>query len=291
MMSRTITFAKQHTPDSLRVVARRALLEAHNARLRFTVPVTSRCGYQNIYHCTMRKAASQWIQALFTDPLVYRYSGLLPYVPRYYKWRHPQAIPPGRAALSLYLSYKRFETLPKPESHRAFFVLRDPRDIVVSSYFSSRNSHTPMGDVLEVRKVLQEKPMKEGLLYVIDHLAKKRTFSGLRSWAIAADSGTTRLFRYEDLTGERQLDEVNELMRHCGIVIPPAELEGLLSRYSFSRMRSDRESAAPTSHYRKGKPGDWQNYFDDDVYAAFAAATGNLVDLLGYPARDMPRPS
>ena len=285
MTSRTITFAKQHTPNSLRVVARRAQLEAHNARLRFTVPVAARSPYQNIYHCPIRKAASQWIQALFMDALVYRYSGLLPYVPRYYTWRHPQPIPPGRAALSLYLSYKRFETLPKPENHRVFFVLRDPRDIVVSSYFSNRNSHTPMGDVLEVRKVLLEKPMKEGLLYVIGHLAKKRTFSGLRSWATAADSETTRLFRYEDLTGERQLDAVGDLMRHCGIVLPPAELQGLLARYSFARMKSDREVAAPTSHYRKGKPGDWQNYFDDDVHEAFEAAAGNLVDLLGYPAR------
>ena len=285
MLSRTVTFTKHHTPNSVRVAARRALLEAHNARLRLSVPVVSRSEFENVYHCTMRKTASQWIQAMFSDPIVYRHSGLLPYVPRYYKWRHPQAFPPGRVTLSLFVSHKRFETIPKPDRYRAFFVLRDPRDIVVSNYFSTRNSHTPMGDVPVLRKILQDKPFKEGLLYLIGNLAEKGTFNALRSWAVAPSSEAIRLFRYEDLTGERQTEEVDRMMRHCGITIPPAELETLLSRYSFSRMRRDQASAGTVSHYRKGKAGDWRNHFDDDTYDAFTAATGDLVEVLGYPAR------
>src|SRR5919107_293644 len=248
MMGRAVTFTKHHTPNSVRVVARRALLEAHNARLRLAVPVNSRCEYSNIYHCAVRKTASQWIKALFSDPIVYRYSGLLPYDPRPYKWRYPQAFPPDRVISSLFISHERFTGIPKPDRYRAFFVLRDPRDVVVSSYFSTRSSHTPMGDVPDVRKVLQEKPLKEGLLYVIDHLAEKGTFRTLRSWAIAPSSEAVRLVRYEDLTGEQQKDEVDRLMRHCGIFIPSSELADLLSRYSFSRMRSDRQSAGAVSH-------------------------------------------
>src|SRR4029453_4135312 len=168
MINRTVEFAKQHTPNSLRVVARRALLEAHNARLRIFVPVVSRCEYQNIYHCAMQKTASQWIKALFSDPSVYRHSGFLPYVPRYYKWRAPQPFPLNRAVLSLFLSYTTLEKIPKPDRHRSFFVLRDPRDMVVSNYFSTRNSHAPMGDIPKVRGVLLERPPKEGMLYLID---------------------------------------------------------------------------------------------------------------------------
>jgi hypothetical protein len=284
MINRAVRFTKHHTPNSVRVMARRALLEAHNARLRLTVPVVSRSEYVNIYHCTVRKTASQWIKAMFSDPIVYRHSGLLPYDPRPYKWSFPQAVPPHRAALSLFISRKRFEALPKPDRYRAFFVLRDPRDVVVSSYFSTKNSHTPMGDVLKVRKVLQDKPVKEGMLYVIDHLAQKGAFRDLRAWVTAPPTEAVSLFRYEDLTGERQQDEVDRMMRHCGIVIPPAELTVLLSRYSFSRMRSDPESTQTVSHYRKGRPGDWRNHFDDDIQEAFDAATGDLVELLGYPA-------
>lgn len=286
MIGRTVMFAKQHTPNSVRVVARRAMLEAHNARLRLTVPVVARVEHENVYHCAVRKTGSQWIKALFSDPTVYRHSGLLLYDPRPYKWRHPQPFPANRVASSLFISHKRFNAIPKPDDYRAFFVLRDPRDIVVSSYFSTRDSHAPMGDVLEVRKVLQEKSFKDGLLHVIGHLAKKGAFKDLRSWATAPSAGAIRLFRYEDLIGNQQAEYMNELMRHCGIAIPPAEMASLLDRYSFSRMRSDRAAAGTVSHYRKGKAGDWRNHFDDDIYEAFIAATGNLVELLGYPARD-----
>jgi hypothetical protein len=143
-----------------------------------------------------------------------------------------------------------------------------------------------MGDIPRVRKILREEPLKEGLLYVIGHLSKTGLFGALRSWTIAPGTEAVRLFRYEDLTGERQLDEVDQMMRHCGISIPASELSELLSRYSFSRMRSDRASTETISHYRKGKSGDWRNYFDDEIYDAFTAATGDLVEILGYPARD-----
>jgi hypothetical protein len=286
MVDRTVRFLKQHTPNSSRVVARRVLCEAHNARLRLTVPVESRSDCENVFHCAVRKTASQWVKALLSDPVFYRHSGLLPYDPRPYRWQHPQAFPLGRAVSCLFVSHKKFTTIPKPDHYRTFFVLRDPRDIVVSSYFSTRSSHTPMGDIPEVRKVLQEKPLKEGLLYVIGNLSRKGTFRNLRSWATAPAAEAVRLFRYEDLTGERQADEVDRLMRHCGITLPPAELAGLLSRYSFSRMRGERETTGRVSHYRKGKPGDWRNHFDDDIHEAFAAATGDLIELLGYPAHD-----
>jgi hypothetical protein len=282
MTNRAVTFAKHHTPNSVRVVARRVMCEAHNARVRLTVPVVSRSEFQNVYHCAMRKTASQWIKAIFSDPIVYRHSGLLPYDPRPYKWRYPQAFPADRVVSTLFISHKRFMGIPKPDRYRAFFVLRDPRDIVVSSYFSTRSSHTPMGDIPEVRRVLQEKPQKEGLLYVIDHLAGKGTFNALRSWATASTGEAVVLVRYEDLTGEQQADEVDRLLRHTGINLPPSELTELLSRYSFSRMRAKTEGPGSISHYRKGQPGDWCRYFDDDISEAFTAATGDLVELLGY---------
>lgn len=286
MLNRTLEFTKQHTPNSWRVAARRALLETHHARLRLTVPVVSRSPFENVFHCAVRKTASQWVKAMFSDPIVYRHSGLLPHDPRYYKWQHPEPFPRGRVALALFLSYKRFATIPKPDNHRAFYVLRDPRDMVVSSYFSTRNSHAPMGDIPMLRRVLLDKPQKEGMLYLINHHAEKGTFRALRSWADASSAETIRLFRYEDLTGERQAAEVDELMRHCGIVIPPAELTTLLDKYSFSRMKSGRATVGSVSHYRKGKSGDWQNHFDDDIYEAFDKASGDLVTLLGYPAGD-----
>jgi len=282
MIGRTLVVAKHHTPNSLRVTARRAMLEGRNARMWWSVPVSARCEFANVYHCAVQKTASQWINAIFSDPIVYRYSDLLPYVPRYYNWRHPQPFPPGRVVLSLFVSRKAFVKIPKPRRYRAFYVQRDPRDIVVSSYFSTRDSHTPMGDIPEQRKILRQLPVKEGMLHLIGHLAKKGTFRSLRSWATAPEDEAVLLVRYEDLTGERQAEEFGRVLRHCGISIPPDDLDTLLSRYSFSNMRGRQSSGA---HYRKGAAGDWRNHFDDDIDEVFTQATGDLVTLLGYPAR------
>jgi hypothetical protein len=35
---------------------------------------------------------------------------------------------------------------------------------------------------------------------------------------------------------------------------------------------------------RQAEESDWQNHFDDDIYEAFAQATGDLVQRLGYPS-------
>jgi hypothetical protein len=281
MFNRAVMLAKQHTPNSARVLVRRAMLETHNARLKLTVPVVARCEYVNVYHCAVRKTARQWVKALLSDPIVYRYSGLPTYDPRFYNWNDPRVCPPNRIALSLFFPHKRFEKIPKPDRYRAFFVMRDPRDMVVSSYFSTRNSHAPMGDVLEVRKVLRELSRKDGMLYLIDDFARKGRFKAVQSWAEAPANEAVYLVRYEDLTGPQQTEEVDRLMRHCGIVIPPAELQTLLGRYSFSRM-NERQGAGAVSHYRKGEAGDWRNHFDDDIAEAFERATGDLVTRLGY---------
>lgn len=286
MLNRATTFAKHHTPNSLRVVARRWVLDAYNTRVRLTTRVTSRSEFENIYHCTVRKTASQWIKSLLSDPVVYRHSGLLLFDPRPYRWRSPAAVPTGRAVSTLFISRPAFDKIAKPDRYRAFFIVRDPRDIVVSSYFSQRTSHTPMGDIPTVRPILQQKSKKDGLLYMIENLARKGVFKSLRSWQTAPESASVRLFRYEDLTGEGQAEEVDGLLRHCGIILPSGDLEALLSRYSFSNMRRERQTVGQLSHYRAGRAGDWQNHFDDDVYDAFTAAAGDLVEVLGYPPRD-----
>ena len=222
------------------------------------------------------------MKAVFSDPIVYRHSGLPTYDPRFHNWSHPRVCPPDRIALSLFFSHPRFTKVPKPAAYRAFFVMRDPRDMVVSSYFSTLSSHAPMGDVLEVRRRLHQMSRKDGLLFLIDDLARKGRFEAVRSWAEAPPDDAVRLVRYEDLTGPRQAEEVDRLMRHCGIHLPPGDLDTLLERYSFVRMAARR--AGTVSHYRKGAAGDWRNHFDDDIAEAFDRATGDLVTRLGYPA-------
>ena len=69
--------------------------------------------------------------------------------------------------------HEGFAALPKPEPWRAFFVLRDPRDVVVSWYFSSIGSHPTNSSrgMQRAREHLAALDEEQGLIDSIRRLA------------------------------------------------------------------------------------------------------------------------
>lgn len=82
----------------------------------------------------------------------------------------------------LYLTYQDFETIPKTGDYRAFFVIRDPRDLVVSQYFSKLYSHKRSGEIDQVRQELGAINQEDGLARMIDHLAENGYWDRVRTW-------------------------------------------------------------------------------------------------------------
>ena len=100
--------------------------------------------FANIYHCCTQKTASTWFNTVFSDPTIYAYTGLvaIPYMHMGLKFaRIEHALPRGTIGVHLYINYSVFQGIPKPDTYRGFFVLRDPRDIAVSWYFYARYTH------------------------------------------------------------------------------------------------------------------------------------------------------
>jgi hypothetical protein len=253
----------------------------------------------NVYHCCVPKTGSQWIRKILSDPEVYRYSGLRPY---HYQSKLPGkrdsrplkdrvfAEPfPIRTIISpLYISFENFTLLPKPQVYRAFFVQRDPRDILISWYFSMKHSHPVLGNIPQLRKTLNAASFEEGILYAMEHLHQSGHFEALASWIDASKSDpSAAVFRFEDLSGSRSLDVFTALFNHCEISIPPDVLRPILAKYSF-RALTGREQGdeRPEAHYRKGVSGDWKNYLNDRLVKRFEELTGNLIARLGEGANN-----
>lgn len=250
---------------------------------------------ENVYHCCGHKTASQWIRQILGDRRVYRYSGLLAYTYQTAELKgfdtrkitdrafdHP--FPTRTAVTPLYVDYANFTRIPKPGTYRAFFVARDPRDIVVSWYFSTKISHGLMGNVAAVRDALVRLPEEEGLAYTIRHLATFGAFTGLRSWADApATDARVILMPFERLTGSESSTAFRQLFEHLDIQVPEDVLSALLDDYRFERLAGRaRGQENQASHYRKGVAGDWRNHFTPAVQAVFTEVTGDLVERLGY---------
>jgi hypothetical protein len=250
---------------------------------------------QNVYHCTVQKCASQWLRGILSDPRIVRWCGLASYQyqshlpgkfdPRKItERRFASGFPEKTIATPIYVDYEGFASIPKPASYKAFFVMRDPRDVVVSWYFSTKLSHPSQGDIERIRQDLVRLSESDGLHYAIDYLGDYGLFQAQRSWAeAAAQDANVLLVRYEDLIGPNQVVLFEQLMQHCDIRIPPEEMAQLLGTYSFEelsgRARGDEDVKA---HYRKGIAGDWRNHFDDGIERRFMDIAGDVIALWPY---------
>lgn len=208
-------------------------------------------------------------------------------------------------------------------SHRGFHIIRDPRDIVVSAYFSHLHSHstTKWHELEDHRARLKSLPLREGLAAEIEF--RKRSFDHMARWNY--DQPDILEIRFEDFirsnyesmirivsflglldTGAYQLRYrlaglYRDLAAFFGrkldwrqparlgpkkLYVP--ELLTITWRNSFQFKSQGRRTgeADDRSHYRKGKSGDWSEYFDDTHKKLFKDLYPGLVPGLQYHPDD-----
>ncbi|MBN1680158.1 MAG: sulfotransferase domain-containing protein [Anaerolineae bacterium] len=265
----------------------------HRAKQLWLSETPHSCSMTNVYHCCVQKTGSRWLLKIFADERFKQYSGLEPYtyeVPGQPDSRPlnkrflDEPFPQKTFATPLYMSYDSFKSIPKPERYRAFFIMRDPRDIVVSWYFSVRYSHGANPRIAQMRKDLENMSEKEGLVYAVNYLERDQLFSSLDSWIAAPrEDSNIMLVKFEDVTGSTSQHVFNNLLTHCDIHIPDQTLSTILEDYSFERLSGRKQGQEDSSHhYRKGVAGDWRNHFDNALLAQFDEITGDLAQRLGY---------
>lgn len=228
----------------------------------------------------------------------------------------------------------RYETLPKDIDHagflihlnatrgiveqlagrdfKGFHVIRDPRDILVSSYFSDRYSHPVYREEFEqFRDQLNRMEFDEGLRLELDR--RTAELEALASW----DFRNPDIYetRYEVLT-VRPLEEFTRIMKFLGIPMYAAGAAPMVERARIELNRGLRRLGAgslhvqgipheflarsiehrsfdklagrskghedPKSHYRKGVAGDWVNHLQGANKDLFKERWGQLLIDLGY---------
>jgi hypothetical protein len=207
------------------------------------------------------------------------------------------------------------KTLP---SFRGFHIVRDPRDIVVSAYFSHRFSHKEVAsEIVEYRRALENMTDDEGLLYVIDHRAEQ--FREMGTWDY--NQPNVLEVRMEDIIENpykgwleigsflgflddskfvmtrRAVHFLNRTMRGIEIKtkrriglpilmnrLPAERLLGIVWDHDFKKMAKGRKPGEENkaSHYRKGVSGDWRNHFKPQHIEYFKQKYNPLLLKLGY---------
>jgi hypothetical protein len=208
-------------------------------------------------------------------------------------------------------------------AHKAFHIVRDPRDIVVSAYFSHLKTHATDAwpQLVAHREKLRSLSRDEGLLEEIRF--RQRSFGHMATWDY--DQPHVLEIRFEDVTA-RSYEILLDVFEHLGLLragdyrffdragsvtreirawlsakfgrdifgtpatpnLAAPDLLTLAWRHRFeakARGRAAGEENAD-SHYRKGASGDWVTHFTPAHKALFKELYPGLVPALGYASGD-----
>lgn len=214
-----------------------------------------------------------------------------------YTTAHPDAVNEFKSAIGLH-------------------VIRDPRDISVSAYFSHRYSHPIKGHttgVAAIRADLEKLNLEDGLLKTIQD--SRQQFEEMALWNYSQENILE--IKMESLT-QNPYQGFLDVFTFLGLLneerfIKPSSKSGLLTRLShkvkntlfqaksmpqitpicllgivyanrFTEKSHGRIPGEedPNSHYRKGIAGDWINYFQPAHIAYFKKYYNDVLIKLGY---------
>ena len=177
--------------------------------------------------------------------------------------------------------------------YRITRFVRDPRDLIISGYFyhlrgaepwfrmknptanywSAINGNVPAGmpKNTSYSEYLQSLSQEDGLLAEIEF--RKHQLASLREWQ---GNPKIKLFKYEDIIGNevqtfKQIFDFMEL----------SSTEKTIGSFLAKRYSSEKK-LANKKHIRNASPGQWQEYFSDNITNIFNNQYGDILEKYEY---------
>ena len=181
----------------------------------------------------------------------------------------------------------------KKKNFKGFHIIRDPRDICISAYFSHLYSHSVKtkytSHIAELRQKLESVSLEEGLFLELEFL--EHIFTHMINWDYNLPNVLE--IKFEELIQAPQdtilkifdfLGLIDEDKNSLGNKINPCDLLTIINYNRFEKMSQGRKRGDEDqkSHYRKGIAGDWQNYFNKEHKDFFKLRYTELLLKLGY---------
>jgi hypothetical protein len=178
---------------------------------------------------------------------------------------------------------------------RGFHVVRDPRDVTVSAYFSHLHSHSAddFPRLVGHRQKLRQTTKEEGLLLELEF--ERPNFEKMNRWDYSLPNVLE--LKMEQLIRE-PVEHFRRIFGFLGVIdedggrlpdkITVDALADIVDRYDFAKQSGGRRPGQedPKNHYRKGVPGDWKNYFMAEHKTYFKQNFNDLLVKLGYEQAD-----
>lgn len=204
-------------------------------------------------------------------------------------------------------------TLEIKSEYLGFHIIRDPRDIIVSCYFSHKKSHKISNYIptLEHREKLNVLPKKEGLdfEFSISHVFIENLYHWKYNYSNIYETKFEILTQYPEQEFYKILSFLDMLEDKENFVkgliydfnrffkkmqLNPFiirlnkynknQLNKIIKQLSFANLKTEKNKnlGKTTSHYRKGESGDWKNHLDATQEKMILDFFPNILEKLKY---------
>lgn len=183
--------------------------------------------------------------------------------------------------------YSGFRHVPKEPCEmdlaaggKVILMVRDPRDILVSMYFSMKGSHAVPKSGKSREKLLKIRENAEALS--IDEFARggcdrlRKKFRRYRKALVENDDIETRVFRYEDVIFEKPA-WVRDIAGFFGLDVPGSAMDAIAERHDIRPEQED-----PKAHIRRVAPGDYKEKLSPEAIEFLNAELAETVRGFGY---------
>jgi sulfotransferase 6B1 len=160
----------------------------------------------------------------------------------------------------------------KRDKFRCLFMVRDPRDQVVSMAYwivTRANAHPEEAAAYKEDHAYFDKVLLRRILGI------KKCYDRFMPWM---DNPLFYTVRFENLVGSEgggsdaaQLDEIKEIVKHLNVPISNQEIK-----------KCAKNLFGGTSTFRKGQIGGWKKHFKKEHIKVFKEVAGQLLIDLGY---------
>lgn len=165
-----------------------------------------------------------------------------------------------------------FEVQPR----LAILLIRDPRDILTSLFFSVAYSHTiSTGEAGAEQLAARDRAVALGIdTYVLENVAFVQ--NEFASYDAILSSPRTKLYRYEDIVFSK-IPWIQDALHFLGASLPDATVANIVEQV-------DRRPAKerPDKHVRRVTPGDHREKLQPATIAQLNEAFGDVLERFGY---------
>lgn len=159
---------------------------------------------------------------------------------------------------------------------KKIILIRDPRDILVSHYFSMKKSHTiPEGKIGE--KMLKQREKLQNMTvddYVID---KANIFIDRFNKLALIQDDCFKLFRYEDVVFNK-VNWIKDILHFLEMELDSDQIETIAKKQDVFPSQENE-----SSHIRKVTPGDYQEKLKPETITKLNEIFAQILSKYNYP--------